>query len=67
MVVELDTLCVFCFFFLRCFFSRVKFILGVEGIIEIDRLGAVKTTTLKKNTAHLTHKLGFVEIRLTSG
>ena len=48
MVVELDTLCVFCFL-LRCFFSRVKFILGVEGIIEIDRLGAVKTTTLKKN------------------
>ena len=49
MFVESDTLCVFCFLFLRCFFSRVKFILGVEGINEFDRLGAVKTTTLKKN------------------
>ena len=55
MFVESDTLCVFCFLFLRCFFSRVKFILGVEGINEFDRLGAVKTTTLKKKSAPLTH------------
>ena len=29
--------CVFSFYLIRCFFSHVKFILGVEGIIEIDR------------------------------